>query len=158
MRTYSRILSLAVTGILMILPPSVRGQYLNHNQASQKIEALGKQNPAVCSVTSLSQTAGGNDIWLITIGTGPKDSKPGIAIIGGVDGKYLLGRELALGFAEKILNDAKENEIKEILDKVTFYIFPDVNPDASAQYFSGMKYERIQNSRSVDEDRDFLID
>jgi hypothetical protein len=75
-----------------------------------------------------------------------------------VEGNYLLGTELALGFAVKILNSSSEKGIRELLSKITFYILPDVSPDATEQYFSGVKYERKLNSRSTDEDRDFEYD
>jgi hypothetical protein len=137
---------------------SVMGQYQDHGQISKKIETLSRQYPDLCSVKSLVKTASGKDIWLITIGTGTRDSKPGVAVVGGVDGKYLTGRELALGFADSILKNSSENDIRELLNKITFYVIPDVSPDASDQFFSGLKYERSQNSRTTDEDRDFLYD
>jgi len=49
------------------------------------------------------KTPGGNDLWLMTIGTGNRDSKPGIAIVGGVDGKYLIGSELAVDLLKSFL-------------------------------------------------------
>jgi hypothetical protein len=158
MKIYSGILILAVIGMFMAPLTSVIGQYQDHSQISKKIEALGRQYPDLCSVKSLIKTAGGKDIWLITIGTGIRDSKPGVAVVGGVDGKYLIGRELAFGFAESILKNSSENDIRELLSKITFYVIPDVSPDASDQFFSGLKYERSQNSRTTDEDRDFLYD
>ena len=148
----------ALFAILLGPMVPVRCQYLNYIQKSGTIRALGTQYPGLCSVSSLFKTPGGNNIWLITIGTGNRDSKPGIAIVGGVDGKYLIGSELAVGFAEKLLKSSLEPEIKELLDKITFYIFPDVSPDASAQFFSELKYERSINSRTTDDDRDFVFD
>ena len=142
----------------MVSMPLLMCQYQDHDQLSGKLNALGRQYPDLCSVKSLVRTSGGKDIWLITIGTGAMDAKPGIAIVGGVDGKYVLGRELAVGFADNILKSSAESDIRELLTKITFYIFPDVNPDASAQFFSGLKYERSQNSRTNDEDRDFTFD
>jgi hypothetical protein len=106
MKTHSGILVLAVIGMFMAPLTSVMGQYQDHSQISKKIEALGRQYPDLCSVKSLIKTAGGKDIWLITIGTGIRDSKPGVAVVGGVDGKYLIGRELAFGFAESILKNS----------------------------------------------------
>ena len=88
-----------------------------------------------------------------------RDSKPGIAVVGGVDGRYLIGRELALGFAEDDSHQLSgKDSIRDLLDKITFYVFPDVSPDASDQFFSGLKYERSINSRTTDDDRDFLFD
>jgi len=137
---------------------TIRGQYQNHDQMSRKIDALAGKYPELCSVTSLAKTMGGKDIRLITIGTGNKDSKPGVVVAGGVDGRYLIGRELALGFAEEILKRSKEDSIRELLGKITFYVLPDLNPDASAQFFSEIKYERSINSRVTDDDKDFVFD
>ena len=92
-------------------------------------------HPQVCSVRSLAKTAGGKEIWVITIGTGNKESKPGIAIFGGIEGSHILGKELSMGFAASLLREATSLEIKELLDKITFYVFPDVSPDASEQFF-----------------------
>jgi len=157
MKKNSRILILALTVIFMASLP-VMGQYRDHAAISRKAAELARQYPDLCSVKSLVKTAGGKEIWLITIGTGTRDSKPGVAIAGGIDGRYILGRELALGFAENILKSSAESNIRELLGKITFYVFPDVSPDASDQFFSGLKYERSINTRTTDDDRDFLFD
>jgi len=157
MKKDSRILILALSAILMASLP-VMGQYRDHAAISRKAAELARQYPDLCSARSIVKTAGGKDIWLITIGTGNRDSKPGVAITGGIDGRYILGRELALGVAESILKNSAESDIRELLGKITFYIFPDMSPDASEQFFSGLKYERSINSKTTDDDRDFLFD
>lgn len=131
------------------------GQYSDYRSLSAKFQALANDYPSLCTLKSLVKTDGGKDVWLLTIGKGEKDSKPGVAVIGGIDGRYLAGRELAAGFAENILKNSSVAEISALLDKVTFYVLPDVSPDASAQYFSALKYERAVNSRNTDDDRDF---
>jgi hypothetical protein len=158
MKTHSGILSLAFIFTFMCQLTTVRGQYQNHNQMSGRIDALAGKYPELCAVTSLAKTMGGKDIRLITIGTGNKDSKPGVFVAGGVDGRYLIGRELALGFVEEILKRSKEDSISLLLDKITFYVIPDLSPDASAQFFSDVKYERNINSRATDDDKDFVFD
>jgi len=125
---------------------------------SQKIDALCKEYPSLCSSKSLVKTTGGKDIWVMTIGTGNKDNKPGIAILGGIEGSHLLGKELALGFAGSLLKESSSEKIKGLLDKITFYVFPDVSPDATEQFFYDLKYERVVNARATDDDRDFEID
>ena len=149
---------MAMAVAMLSLLNRAEAQLLDQGSLSGKIKALETQYPGFCSVKSLAKTAGGNDIWLITIGTGDKDTKPGIVIAGGVDGRYLFSRELAYGFAERILRVSAENEIKDLLAKVTFYILPDLSPDASAQYYGKIKYERNVNTRPTDDDRDFAVD
>ena len=137
---------------------SAQKQYHDYNTIAKNIQTLTVEYPQLCSVRSLASSAGGKEIWVISIGSGNKDSKPGIAVFGGVGGNHILGRELALGFTNSLLDESTNGEIKELLDKITFYVFPDVSPDASEQFFSDLKYERTGNARSTDDDRDFLID
>ena len=156
-----------ISALRMILPLlaliftfdlQAQAQYTNHAAQISKAESLVKEYPSLCSVRTLVKTAGSRDIIVLTIGTGDKDNKPGIAIVGGVEGNYIAGREISLGFAENILKDAKDPEVKRLLENITFYIFPDIAPDASEQYFAALKYEKVTNSRQTDNDRDFEID
>lgn len=127
--------------------------YSDYKNLMSRIDALARTNPALCSVKTLSQTSGGKDIRIITVGTGDKDSKPGIAVFGGVEGSYLLGREIVISLAESLVKGHDD-----LLQKVTFYLFPDVSPDASEQYFLPLGYERKVNSNPTDDDRDFVTD
>lgn len=131
----------------------ISAQYSDHSSLVSRIESLARANPAICTSSSLVRTVGGRDIIVVTIGTGDKDSKPGIAVIGGTRGDYLLGREIAVRLAEKLTSDHKT-----LLESVTFYIFPDVSPDATAQFFAPLKYERQVNAHKTDDDRDFVTD
>jgi hypothetical protein len=151
-------LILSLIAIAFAAQVSVQAQYRNHAALVQRAEALSKEYPALCSVKSLVKTAGNREIVVITVGSGEKDIKPGIAVIGGTEGNYLAGREFSLGFAETLLKDSGTDEIKKLLENVTFYIFPDISPDASEQYFSVLKYDRVVNSRQTDNDRDFQND
>lgn len=131
--------------------------YSNRQRLGQRVAALQNAHPNLVKTSSLTKTAGGSDIWLIAIGTGERDTKPAIAVVGGVDGKHLLGVELAIGFAENLLGRAGEDEVKELLEKQTFYVFPNMSPDATEQYFASVQYERSGNARKVDLDRDGKI-
>lgn len=153
-----RKLILPLISIALAAQVSAQVQYRNHSALLQRAEALSKEYPALCSVKSLVKTAGNREVIVITIGSGEKDLKPGIAVIGGTEGNYLAGRELSLGFAETLLKESGSNGVKQLLGSVTFYIFPDISPDASEQYFSVLKYDRIVNSRQTDNDRDFQND
>jgi|WetSurMetagenome_2_1015567.scaffolds.fasta_scaffold00009_9 hypothetical protein len=158
MKLFNKFIITSIIGHLIPLIVTAQGQYTNYKTGIQKIESMTREYPAICSAKSLAKTAGGKDVMVIIIGNGEKDNKPGIAVIGNPEGSYILGRELALGFARSLLNESSAPEIKSLLDKVTFYVFPDVNPDATDQYFQAIRYERNVNTRPVDEDRDFVTD
>jgi hypothetical protein len=158
MRIVLRILMLASLGYILPQQSAAQSLYSNFKTTLQKIEALAKGYPSLCTARSIIKTEGGSDIMVLTIGTGDRESKPGIAVLGGVEGSYILGRELAMGFADSLLKESTDPGIKDLLEKVTFYVFPDVSPDANEQFFQAVKYERAVNNRTVDDDRDFLTD
>ncbi|HLN54481.1 MAG TPA: M14 family metallopeptidase [Bacteroidales bacterium] len=144
---------IALALIHSAIPLPAQQGYSDYKTLMSRIDALARTNPGLCTVSPISKTVGGKEIRVITVGTGEKDSKPGIAVFGGVEGNYLLGREIAVALAESLV---KGNG--ELLQKVTFYIFPDVSPDATEQYFLPLRYERTVNANPADDDRDFATD
>jgi hypothetical protein len=128
--------------------------YSNFSHQTDRINALAKNYPQLAKTRSLTKTTGGKDIWQITIGTGNVDTKPAIVVIGGVEGNYLVSTELVLGFAETLLQGSSTDSIKALLNKTTFYIFPNMSPDAMEQYFAPLQYERMGNATVTDDDRD----
>lgn len=116
-------------------------------QVTQRLQKLGGN--ASVELKSLTKTAGGKDIYVLKIGSGAKDEKPAIAVVGGVEGFHVLSVELALQFAEKLVA-----ENAAALEKTTFYIFPNMSPDAYEQYHAALKYERRGNAVAMDHDRD----
>lgn len=128
--------------------------YSNNANLAKRIKTLAQQHPQWVSYKSITQTVGGKDIWMLTLGTGKTEQKPAIAVVGGVEGKHLLGVEMAIGFAEKLANSAKTDSIKNLLNKQTFYVFPNMSPDATEQYFAKVKAERSGNATPTDDDRD----
>ena len=136
---------------------SAQSRYHNFNEMNATLKELSRKNPELCKLESIVKTTAGNDIWVLKIGLNDAGSKPGIAVLGGIDGRYLLGNEIVTGFAIKLLEKSGDPEISSLLDKVTFYLFPNVNPDATDQYFSNLKYERLVNGNPIDNDRDFKM-
>ncbi|GAA0880486.1 hypothetical protein GCM10009119_34560 [Algoriphagus jejuensis] len=140
-----------LTGLMLgsLICSSVFAQadYPTLSQVTQRLQKLGSN--ASVELTSLTKTAGGKDIYVLKVGTGAKDEKPAIAVVGGVEGFHVLSVELALQFAEKLVA-----ENSEALEKTTFYIFPNMSPDAYEQYHAALKYERRGNAAVVDHDRD----
>jgi hypothetical protein len=131
-----------------------QNNYSNFSQQSSRLNALSKQYASFAKLSSLAKTAGGKEIWMLVLGTGNTESKPGIAVVGGVEGNHLLGTELAIGFAEKLLKASGTDSIKNLLANTTFYVFPNMSPDAMEQYFAPLKYERMGNAIQTDDDRD----
>ncbi len=136
--------------VLLSCPIWGQNDYPTNQQIAQRLQKLGTN--AVASLTSLVKTDGGNDIWVLKVGSGDLNNKPGIAVVGGTEGFHVLGVELALQFAERLVGDNSK-----ILETTTFYIFPNMSPDAYAQYHAALKYERRGNAVPIDHDRDGIV-
>ena len=128
--------------------------YSNMAQITKRAQALKDKYPDKVQLKSLGKTTVGYDIWVLTLGKGETSRHPAIAITGGVDGRHLLGVEMAMGIAENLLT---QPDIDAILAQNTYYIFPNVNPDATEQYFAPLRYERTLNGRKTDNDRDGTV-
>lgn len=144
--------------MLFALPWVVTAQapadYSNYAQLTNRLQSLVKAYPALSSLRSITRTSSGKEIWLLTIGQMQPVPKPGIAVIGGVEGGHLLGTELAIGFAESLLKGSTTDSIRQLLANTTYYVFPNMSPDATEQYFAPLKYERAGNASVTDDDRD----
>lgn len=128
--------------------------YSNNARLAQRVKSLADKYPQWVKTKSLTQTTGGKDIWMLTIGSGKTEQKPAIVVVGGVEGKHLLSVEMAIGFAEKLMASSTIDSIKNVLNKQTFYVFPNMSPDATEQYFAKVKSERSGNATKTDDDRD----
>ena len=137
---------------LLSISIGISAQYNNSSQLAARIKALD-QKEGMASTALLVKTAGDKDIYLVTVGKGDTESKPGIAVIGGIKGSSLASAEIVLQMLEKMVR-----QDPAILDEVTFYFFPNVSPDASEQYFGPLHYEREENARPCDDDRDGLTE
>ncbi len=147
-KTFFTFLFVALSAILFAQ------EYSNYAEQNNRLSALNKAYPGLTKLVSLGKTNGGKDIWLLTIGTDKTEGKPAIAVVGGTEGNHLLGTEMAIGFAENLLKGSNTDSIKNLLAKTTYYVFPNMSPDAMEQYFSKLKYERMGNATETDDDRD----
>ena len=129
-----------------------QSDYRNHSQITQKLKSIQSNNPSNAKLKSITKTVGGYDIWGLTLSKGNHQNKPAIAIVGGVDGSLLLSTEMAVNIAENILNNHPE-----VLDNTTFYIFPNMSPNASETYFAPLKYHNKGNANQTDDDRDGTV-
>lgn len=146
--------NLCIIFALMLVSNVFAQDYSNYAQITQRVRALKDKYPDKVQFKSLGKTVGGKDVWVITLGKGETEKHPAIAIAGGVDGRHLLGVEMAMGLAERML--AQPN-MDEVLAANTYYVFPNVQPDATEQYFAPLRYERTVNARNTDNDRDGTI-
>ena len=146
-------------GMLVALAPvaahaagAIEG-YSDYADFARQVEGLAK--PGIAEITSLGKTLGGRKILEITIGMGKTAEKPAILIVGNVHAPQLVGSELAVRMARRLIErSASDNKVKELLDRVTFYIIPRPSPDASEAFFQEPLRERDGNLRKMADPRD----
>ncbi|MEA1887726.1 MAG: M14 family metallopeptidase [Bacteroidota bacterium] len=135
-----------------------QAKYHNPGEINSILNTLNKSYPGLTMLETIGKTDSGKEINALTIGRGETDERPGIAIVGGIDGRYVAGREIVLVFAERLLENSGNDEISDLISRVSFYIIPDASPDASSGFFSDPQYERLVNANPTDNDRDFKND
>jgi len=136
--------------------------YLSFTEMEQRMSALAA-SPLV-ELESLGKTIEGRDIWLMRISevasqepaAEVKSYKPAFLILGNVHAPHLVGREITLRMAEKLVADAQTDQrIQQLLEKFTLYIIPAPSPDAAEKNFQPPFREVSGNARPTDDDRDF---
>lgn len=145
--------SLAFFGLPAAANPSLEG-YANYVALTEQVRKLDESD--LVQVRSLGKSLEGRDLWLIVVGTGEVDKKSAIAVVGNVQPAHLVGSELALRAAQKLVAKAGQDEAtRKLLETRTFYFVPRPDPDGTEKCFRGPYREPAGNARQTDDDRDF---
>ncbi len=113
----------------------------------------------LAKLSTLGRTREGREVFLLTIGKGKVDDRPGVLVIGGLDATQLYGSELAVRVARQLVERAEsDEETARLLERVTFYVIPRASPDACEFFFIRPFEERTTNTRPTDIDNDGRVD
>jgi len=124
--------------------------YMSNQNLDDAMRSIADSNDRAW-VQSIGTSLDGQPIELITL-AGSKDAadqRPALLITAGLDGRYLVGSEMAIRIASRILD-----EHSEMLDSMTIYIIPRVNPDGAARNLESLTMGYAGNARLADDDRD----
>jgi len=135
-------------------PGALQG-YVTYAEMQARLQALA-ESPWV-ELSSLGQTAGQRDLWLLKVGADPQVTRPAILVVGNVHGSHVLGRELALRMAERLVQAGDSPAIEQLLANYTVYFIPCPTPDATEKNFQSPARERNGNLTATDDDRDFSV-
>ena len=130
--------------------------YASFVEMEARLQALA-QSP-LATMASLGETLDRRSIWLLTVAEVPEQSKPAILILGNVSAAHLLGRELALRLAERVVTASPSNPaLAAVLQNYTLYFIPSPTPDATEKNFGFPVREHNGNLTPTDDDRDFEV-
>ncbi len=134
--------------------------YLDHASLTRELRAI-VGNSRSAKMTSLGTTIGGRDIWVVEIanpGGKPVAQRPGVLVVGNLEGDHLVGSSHALESVRYLLANAATPAVKSMLDAQVVYIFPRLNPDGAELSFATVKTGRKGNARPFDDDNDGRVD
>lgn len=134
--------------------------YLDHSALSRELRRLVDGSPSA-KLTSLGPTIGGREIWVVEIanpGGKPLAQRPGVLVVGNLEGDQLTGSSHALEAIRYLLANATSPAVKSVLDANVVYLFPRLNPDGAEVSFASIKANRRGNARPYDDDNDGRVD
>ena len=151
-RSFARIGGLLVgLGLLLVQrvagadEPAIPG-YADDARFADQMKSLGTSEFA--KLTSLGVTLGHRDVYVLEIGAGQREGRPALLIVGSVHPPHMLGSELALRIAQRLVaHSADDPALRKLLERMTFYVIPRPSPDACAAFFRRPYCERIGNER-----------
>lgn len=151
---YSTLAAVGLMSVFSIGSVAQTEGYLSNQALEDAMNSLATSSTHA-SVSTIGSSLEGNPIQLVTLAgsTDTAQSKPALLITAGLDGRYLAGTEVAVRIAQQVLSDHVE-----LLDSMTLYIVPRVNPDGAARNLNRLTMGYIGNSRSIDDDRDRITD
>ncbi len=113
------------------LANSIYYAYFEPYSSEQHLNLLGEaQGSGLCQIEDLGSTVQGRDINLLTIGN-QVDSDLKIWVIARQHPGETMAEWFMEGFLSRLL-DHQDPTARKLLDKATFYIVPNMNPDGAA--------------------------
>ena len=146
-------------------PPAPSFNQLHDFQELESLmEGYASAYPEWVDLESIGKSLQGRDIWLLTVtnpATGAPESKPAMYVDGNIHANEVQGAEATIYALDFLLkNYGRLERPTELLDRVTFYLIPSVNPDGRARWFEGPSTPNFPRTvmMPVDDDRDGLTD
>lgn len=111
------------------------GEYCLFDELTTHLLGLAVTYPALASVESLGRSWQGREIWCVTLtntATGAHDTKPAFYIDAQIHAEEVATSQTALYTIWYLLtNYGADSETTWLLDNITFYIIPRLNPDGA---------------------------
>jgi hypothetical protein len=151
--------------LALLLPgAALSGQsssYLTFDELTRELRTL-VDGSDLASMRSLGRSHEGREIWLVEIGRrsgAPLETRPGLLVVGNLEGDHVLGSALALETIRYLLSggDGEEN-LDSLLREHVVYVIPRLDPDGAEAMFASPQFTRTRNARPFDEDNDGRID
>jgi len=139
-------------------------RFYDYNEMEEIIKDLVAAYPDLLTLKSLGKSEQGRDMWLIILNnpeTGADNEKPAMYIDGNVHGNEIQATETVLYSIWYLTKSYGEVEpLTELMDRVSFYFVPSINPDGRAEWFANPNtpHSARTGQRPTDNDYDGQLD
>jgi len=124
--------------------------YISHTDLYSRLSELAQLQPALLQLRIIGFSSVEN-LPIYALELGKKQAAQEILIIGQHHGDEVLGVNLSLAWAEKLLTGyGNDREVDEILSRYRFWIVPTINPDAFRIVSQGLFEFKRKNNRDTD--------
>ncbi len=122
-------------------------KYKSNSEVQAALNTLQQKAPGRTALHKIADSPGGVPVYVLEIGKELKN-RPAIFVGANFEGKTPLSTEGALYLAKMLLDSGSYTT------NIKWFIMPLPNPDATAGYFSRVKWERTVNDSAVNDDKD----
>lgn len=149
--------------VALVMPGPGQGQtasYLDFDGFTRELRSIVNGSD-LASMESLGSTLEGREVWMVTVANSsgdPLDERPGVLVVGNLEGDHLAGSHLALESIRYLIQNAQDEAVRTALADHVFYFFPRLNPDGAEAMFARVKWDRRTNTRPYDDDNDGRTD
>ena len=133
--------------------------FYDYSGMTAMLQKQVKTFPGLMKLESLGVSPGQRRIWCVTLSATLPENNPAVLCVGGIEGVDLAASEICLHYIDFLLHAyGRVDSITQLLNGVTYYIIPRLNPDACEAYFSQCQNEHRLNSKKTDLDLDGFFD
>ena len=146
---------------LFLAVSAVSGQtaaYLNHEELTNELRSITEASE-FGNLRPLATSEEGREVWLVALQDpdgSPEEERPGVLIVGNLEGDHVLGSQLVLEIGRFLLSG--EDDQATALAEYVFYLIPRLNPDGAEAMFGDVLADRSVNARPIDDDNDGRTD
>ncbi len=120
--------------------PITFDRYLLYSETKEYLHKVAAGYPDLCSLNSIGKSYEGRDIWALTItagGIASASEKPAIYVDANIHAGEVTGSMAALYLIDYLLgNYGTDTSVTNLLERVTFYVLPRINPDGAEVYLT----------------------
>lgn len=124
-------------------------KYFKYDELTDVLKDFAARYSQYAKLSSIGQTEQGREIWIMTVTderTGSHAEKPAFWVDGNTHATELSGCQACIHLIDSLTSRAEEPCIKEILEKVTFYIVPRISADGAEYVLTQGSYVRSTNT------------